>query len=215
MTVATALPHSEGSLLSDWITSFVVRAGYFGIASLMLAENVFPPIPSELIMPLAGFEAAGGRLSLLFVILAGSIGSLAGATFWYLIAARLGPERVRRLAARHGRWLTMSPADVDRVCEWFERRGAAAVLIGRLIPTVRSLVSVPAGISGMPIGRFLALTAIGVTAWTTVLAVAGYFLRQSYGDVSRYVGPVSTGVVVALTLWYIYRVVTFKGGEGE
>jgi membrane protein DedA with SNARE-associated domain len=199
--------------LSDWITGFVVRAGYLGVAALMLAENVFPPLPSELIMPLAGYEAANGRVSLLLVIIAGSLGSLAGATFWYVLAARLGPERVRRLAARHGRWLTMSPADVDRARDWFERRGVVAVLIGRLIPTVRSLISVPAGISGMPLGRFLALSAVGVTAWTSVLAVAGYYLRQSYGDVSRYVGPVSTGVVVILVLWYVYRVATFKGVE--
>lgn len=196
--------------MADWITAFVVRAGYAGIAALMLAENVFPPIPSELIMPLAGFEAASGRMSLVAVIAAGSVGSLAGATFWYLLARRLGHARVRRLAARHGRWLTMTPADVDRARDWFVRRGGVAVLLGRLVPTVRSLISVPAGISGMPLGRFVALTAVGVTAWTTVLAVAGYLLRQAYSDVEGYINPAATAVIAALALWYVVRVIRFK-----
>lgn len=196
--------------MADWITAFVVRAGYAGIAALMLAENVFPPIPSELIMPLAGFEAASGRMSLIAVIVAGSLGSLAGATFWYLLARRLGPDRVRRLAARHGRWLTMTPADVDRARDWFVRRGAVAVLAGRLVPTARSLISIPAGITGMPLGRFVGLTAVGVTVWTSVLAIAGYLLRQAYSDVERYINPVATVVMAALALWYVVRVFRFK-----
>lgn len=196
--------------MADWITAFVVRAGYAGIAALMLAENVFPPIPSELIMPLAGFEAASGRMSLIAVIVAGSLGSLAGATFWYLLARRLGPDRVRRLAARHGRWLTMTPADVDRARDWFVRRGAVAVLAGRLVPTARSLISIPAGITGMPLGRFVGLTAVGVTVWTSVLAIAGYLLRQAYSDVERYINPVATVVMAALALWYVVRVLRFK-----
>ncbi len=199
--------------MADWITWFVVRAGYAGVAALMLAENVFPPIPSELIMPLAGYEAASGRLSLLAVIVAGSIGSLSGATFWYLLARRLGYDRVRRLAARHGRWLTMSPRDVDQARDWFVQRGAVAVLVGRLVPTVRSLISVPAGLAGMPLGKFLALTAIGVTGWTTVMTIAGYLLRQAYSDVERYLNPVATAVVVILAIWYVVRVIRYDPGE--
>ncbi|WP_443024769.1 DedA family protein [Sphingomonas sp. MA1305] len=199
--------------LGDWITALVVRAGYAGVAALMLAENVFPPIPSELIMPLAGFQAASGRLSLVLVIAAGSLGSLAGATFWYLLAKRLGYDRVHRLAARHGRWLTMTPADIDLAREWFATRGGTAVLLGRLVPTVRSLVSIPAGIAGMPVGRFLALSAVGVTAWTTVLATAGFLLRQAYSDVGRYLDPVATLVMSALVLWYAIRVWRFDPGD--
>lgn len=149
-------------------------------------------------------------MSLVAVIAAGSVGSLAGATFWYLLARHLGHARVRRLAARHGRWLTMTPADVDRARDWFVRRGAVAVLLGRLVPTVRSLISVPAGLSGMPLGRFVALTAVGVTAWTTVLAVAGYLLRQAYSDVEGYINPVATVVIAALALWYVVRAIRFR-----
>ncbi|MCU6453399.1 DedA family protein [Sphingomonas sp. A2-49] len=194
----------------DWITSLISRTGYGGIALLMLAENVFPPIPSELIMPLSGFEAASGRLSFAGVIVAGSVGSLAGATFWYWIAVWLGSDGVRSLAARHGRWMTMSPDDVDRATDWFRTRGGKAVLIGRLVPTVRSIISVPAGLSGMPFRRFFVLSALGVTVWSAVLATGGYMLRSAYGTVAHYLNPISAVVLVLLVGWYLYRVATFN-----
>jgi membrane protein DedA with SNARE-associated domain len=194
----------------DWITSFVVRSGYVGVLLLMLAENVVPPIPSELIMPLAGFTAARGQLSLLLVVLAGTAGSLLGAVFWYVVGKRLGLERLKHLAARHSRWLTLSPDDVDRADDWFRRHGARAVFFGRLIPTVRTLISVPAGIAGMPLPQFLAWSVLGTSLWTALLAGAGYLLQSQYGRVSDYLNPVSTVVVVLITGWYLYRVVTFR-----
>jgi len=196
----------------DWITGIVRSVGLVGIALLMFLENVFPPIPSELIMPLAGFEAARGSLSLVGVIIAGSIGSLAGAALWYWIGLRIGSARLKRLARRHGRWLTISPANVDQANAWFaRRRGGVAVLLGRLIPTVRTFISVPAGVARMPLPRFLAYSALGTGAWTTLLALAGYLLESQYARVSAWLNPVSTAVVVLLLGGYLWRVVRHDG----
>jgi membrane protein DedA with SNARE-associated domain len=194
----------------DWIVAVLDRAGYPGIALLMFLENVFPPIPSELIMPLVGFASARGEFSLLLAVLAGTFGSLAGALLWYWIGLRLGRPRIERLAGRHGRWLTLSPADIERASAWFARHGSAAVLIGRLVPTIRTLISVPAGLQRMPAGLFLIYSGIGTLGWTGLLAAAGYMLEARYQDVSAYLNPVSTVVAVALLLWYFWRVATFK-----
>jgi membrane protein DedA with SNARE-associated domain len=201
--------------MSDWITGFVVRSGYVGVLLLMLAENVVPPIPSELIMPLAGFTAARGQLSLALVILAGTVGSLLGAVLWYYVGKRLGLERLKHLAARHGRWVTLSPDDVDRADGWFRRHGAKAVFFGRLIPTVRTLISVPAGIACMPLPAFLAWSVLGTSLWTALLAGAGYLLQSQYERVSDYLNPVSTVVVVLIIGWYLYRVATFRADGRE
>lgn len=179
----------------DWITGLMEATGYLGILLLMLAENVFPPIPSELIMPLAGFAAAQGRLSIVLVVLAGTAGSLLGALFWYVLGRWLGGERLRRLAARHGRWLTLSPGEIGQAEDWFRRHGAKAVLLGRLIPAVRTLISVPAGITGMRLPGFLAWTALGTGLWTALLAGAGYLLQGQYALVAAYVNPASNVVV--------------------
>ena len=196
----------------DWITGFVRQAGYVGVFLLMLAENVVPPIPSELIMPLAGFAAARGHLSILLVVLVGTAGSLLGALFWYVIGRRLGLERLKRLAARHGRWLTLSPDDVARADEWFGRHGGKAVFFGRLVPTVRTLISVPAGINGMPLPSFLAWSALGTLGWTALLAGAGFLLQSQYELVGDYLNPASTVLIALIVAWYLYRVVTFRGG---
>ena len=194
----------------DWITGLLKSTGYLGVLLLMLAENVFPPIPSELIMPLAGFNAARGELSLILVILAGTVGSLAGVSLWYWIGLKLSVERLKRFSDKHGRWLTMTREDIDRASDWFDRRGGVAVLFGRLIPTVRTLISVPAGVSSMPFGTFLLFSAIGTAAWTTLLTLAGYWLQGAYDEVQNYVGPVSNVIVAVIAIAYVYRVATFK-----
>lgn len=194
----------------DWITGLVGRTGYLGILLLMLAENVFPPIPSELIMPLAGFTAARGELGIVLVVLAGTAGSLLGALAWYYVGRRLGSARLKDLAARHGRWLTLSPEDLDAAEDWFRRHGAAAVFLGRLVPGVRTLISVPAGITGMGLPRFLAWTALGTALWTALLAGSGYLLQAEYGRVAGIVNPASNVIVGLIAAWYVYRVVTFR-----
>jgi membrane protein DedA with SNARE-associated domain len=198
----------------DWVTGFVERAGYWGIALLMLAENVFPPIPSELIMPLAGFSAAKGSLSFIGVVLAGVAGSILGTVLWYAVGRWLGCERLKRFAARHGRWLTLSPDEVNQAQAWFARHGGKAVLIGRLVPGVRTLISVPAGVADMPLAPFLIYSAVGTAAWSSLLAAGGYFLESQYGTVAAFLNPVSNVVFGLIVVWYLYRVVTRPGGEG-
>ena len=199
----------------DWITSLVQHTGYVGIALLMLAENVFPPIPSELIMPMAGFSAARGELNFGLVVLAGTVGSVLGALFWYYVGKRLGITRLKRWAGAHGRWLTISPDEVDRASAWFDRHSGRAVFIGRLVPAIRSLISVPAGIARMPMGAFLAYSTIGTGLWAGLLAGAGYLLGGQYELVEAWLNPISNVIFGALVLFYLYRVVTFgRRGAG-
>ncbi|SIS93845.1 membrane protein DedA, SNARE-associated domain [Roseivivax lentus] len=195
--------------MSGWITTFITEYGYWAVAGLMFIENVFPPIPSEIVMPLAGYSASVGDKSLFLMIVAGAVGAIAGAILWYWIGIKIGTAGLRHFAARHGRWLTLTPEDVDRADAWFDAHGHKAVLVGRLIPGVRTLISVPAGLSEMTLRRFLIYTSIGTVIWTAFLAVAGWYLGQHYEVVGRYTGPVSNLVVAVLVLWYLWRVATY------
>lgn len=199
-----------GYSVFDWIVSLIDKAGYIGIALLMLLENVFPPIPSEVIMPLAGFSAAKGTLSFTGVIIAGTIGSLAGAYFWFLIGRWIGPKRLKRFAAKHGRWLTLHPDEIDQARAFFSRHQALALFLGRLIPAIRSLISVPAGVNCIPISTFLLWSSLGTALWTVLLAGAGYLLESQYEMVSEWLNPVSNVVFAGLVVWYVYRVIRFK-----
>ncbi|MDQ7261452.1 DedA family protein [Paracoccus sp. PS-1] len=194
----------------DWVVSTIESWGYLGVLMLMVAENVFPPIPSEVIMPLAGFLAGSGRMSLTLTILVGTIGSVLGTLMWYYIGLWFGEERLKRFAARHGRLLTLSPSDIDAAHDWFQRHGAMAVFFGRMIPAIRTLISVPAGLARMPMWKFLLYTVIGSALWTGVLTFAGLMLHENYALVADWVDPLSKLVVVAVVAIYLYRVVTWK-----
>ncbi len=191
------------------LATLIDHGGYPGIVLLTFIETIFPPLPSELFMPMAGYAAARGDLSLAGVILAGSFGSLAGAWFWYGVGRAIGLARARELAARHGRWLTLHPRDIDRGNAWFARFGGRVVLFGRMVPAIRSVVSVPAGIAHMPLARFLLLSAIGTVIWTSLLMTAGYLLGAEYGRVASWADPVSKLVIGGLVAGYVYRLVTF------
>ncbi|MCF3934151.1 DedA family protein [Acuticoccus sp. M5D2P5] len=197
----------------DLITHFLEYGGYVGLAFLMLLENVFPFIPSEVIMPLAGYVAHRGDMNLFLVILSGSIGSIAGAVFYYYIGWWLGLARVHRFIGRYGRWLTISNDDIDRSHAWFIRHQQKAVLIGRLLPTVRTLISIPAGIAKMSQPRFVFLTSIGTTAFTAILAVAGHALGSQYHLVEEWMNPLTNVIVAAVVISYIYRVIVYRPRE--
>jgi len=195
--------------MDSWLVELIGRAGYLGVAFLMFLETVFPPIPSEVIMSLAGFQASRGHMTLAGVIGAGVGGAMFGNTFWYLVARAYGYKRFRKLTERYGRLLTVYPEEVDYAETWFHRWGAAAVGVGRIIPTARSLISVPAGILKMSFSRFVFYSTIGTAIWTAVLATAGYLLGRAYADAARFIDPVATGVMVLLVLLYLYRLVTY------
>ncbi|MCK8781701.1 DedA family protein [Rhizobium sp. NTR19] len=196
--------------MEGFVHSMMQQFGVFGIALLMFLENIFPPIPSELIMPLAGYLSTQGDMSIFAVVAAGSVGSLLGIIPWYFLGRMLGEKRLKSFAARHGRWVTMSPEDIETAGERFRRHGRLSVLVGRLIPTVRTLISVPAGIARMPFWQFLLYSAVGSVIWTAALAFAGYGLGQAYEVVKDYVDPISTGIFVIIVVAYAYRVITFK-----
>jgi len=175
----------------DWVRNTVSSGGYPALAGLILAENLFPPIPSELILPLAGFYVGQGEMAFALAVLAATIGSLAGALLLYAIA-RFGG---RRLILRWSRWLRVKEKDLDRADGWFDAHGGWVVLFGRLVPGARSLVSIPAGLSEMPVLRFTALTALGSTVWNCALIGAGWALGEHYEQVGGIVGPIGTAVV--------------------
>ena len=151
--------------MADWVIRFIEEHGYAGIALLMLAENVFPPLPSELIMPFAGFQAARGQLHWAVVIISGAFGSLVGTLPWYFAGRLLGLERVLRFADCHGRWLTLSRKDIERAENWFVERGPLVLVVGRLVPALRTIISLPAGVSRLPFWRFCLWTAAGSLIW--------------------------------------------------
>ena len=184
----------------EWITSTIRQLGYVGVATLTFLENLFPPIPSEVVIPLAGFVSARGELNIWGVIGAATAGSLAGAYFWYELGRRMGERGVREWVGRHGKWITLSPRDLDRAHDWFRRRGGAAVFIGRLVPGVRTFVSLPAGFAGMPLLPFLFYSAVGTAAWTAALAYAGFVLQSGFTRVEEYVGIATNVLLVGFVL---------------
>lgn len=191
----------------DWITGVIEKLGYWGIAALTLLENVVPPIPSEVVVPLAGYVAAKGQLSFWGVVAAASAGALAGAIGWYGVARSIGNKRLRHWITAHGKWVTLTPDTIDKAQDWFDRRGPWAVFLGRLVPGVRTFVSVPAGFAEMPFLPFVLSSAAGTIIWTLALAWAGVALRSRFEMVGDYVNQVSNVLLGAFVAYLSYRYV--------
>ena len=181
--------------------------GYIGIAFLMALENIFPPIPSELIMPLAGFTASQGKLEFLPVVIAGTIGSVLGASPWYFLGRYWGLRRTKKIADKYGKWLTVSGEDVEKAKLWFDRRGYIATGVGRLVPGIRTYISIPAGISRMPLLPFLIYSTVGSFIWVALLTYGGYILGENYDKVSAYLKPVSIIVLISVLAFSIYWII--------
>lgn len=181
--------------------------GYFGLALLVAIENLFPPIPSEIILPLAGFNSSLGDMNVFLAILFATIGSLVGALALYYIGYYFGEERVRYIVRRWGKWLGFKESDVDKADEWFDKYGGVAVMLCRVVPIVRSLISIPAGLRKMPMLAFLLFTTLGSLTWNTILIFAGYLLGDNWDHVEEYVGIlqyVVIAVVLIIGVWWVW-----------
>ncbi|NKE61967.1 DedA family protein [Lentzea sp. PSKA42] len=178
-----------------------------GAALLVGLDNIFPPVPSELVLPLAGFSASQGTMSLFMALFWTTLGSVVGALLTYWLGAWLGRDRVRALIARTP---LMKPSDFDRTEKWFLRHGTKAVFFGRMVPLFRSLISLPAGVERMPMRQFLPLTALGSLIWNSVFVVAGYQLGANWRLVDGYAGilqnVVIAAVAIAIVLFVMVRV---------
>jgi membrane protein DedA with SNARE-associated domain len=191
--------------MEDWIIHLVNWSGYWGVALLMLIETIFPPVPSEVIMTVAGLSASRGNMNFAGVVAAGTAGAMLGNFFWYWLAIKFGEHRLKRLVDQHSRWLTLDWAEVERGRALFDRHGAVIVLVARMLPTLRSLISIPAGLFGLSLRRFLLFSTIGTAGWSAALAGAGYFLGSQFDDVEKIIGPLSTLVIAAIVISYICR----------
>jgi membrane protein DedA with SNARE-associated domain len=194
--------------LTTWAKDFVESAGYVGVFLMVVLENVFPPIPSEAILPLAGFLAGEGRFWLPAVILAATMGAVAGALILYYAAYWFGEARLRWLIRKYGKWFAVSERDLDSANAWFDHHGYKAVFLCRMVPIVRSLVSLPAGLRRMNLVPFIAYTAIGSGLWNSLLIVAGWWLGDNWEDVSHLVDyldyPMYVAIIGAL-IWFIWK----------
>ncbi|GAA4688717.1 membrane protein DedA, SNARE-associated domain [Promicromonospora umidemergens] len=205
--------HSFASTVAEWAIGLMETLGAPGAGVAIALENLFPPLPSEVILPLAGFTAAQGTLVLWHVLIWTTAGSVVGAVLLYGLGAWLGRDRLRAIVDRMP---LVSLEDVDKAESWFNRHGDWAVLIGRLIPIVRSLISIPAGVERMSIWRFLAFTTLGSGVWNTLLVGAGYQLGEQWHVVEQGVGVFQKVVIVVvglLVVWWVVKMVRRRQGQ--
>ncbi|KRO46811.1 MAG: hypothetical protein ABR56_01300 [Acidimicrobium sp. BACL27 MAG-120823-bin4] len=208
--------------LANWVQDVINQFGYFGVALLVVIENVFPPIPSEIVLPFAGFVAQQGAsavnatagaaqsdTTVIGMMIAATVGSVVGALILYFVSAAIGPERLRGFVERFGKWFGVKSADLVRAEEWFDRRSNAAVLVGRCVPLIRSIVSIPAGFRRMKLTSFVVLTAIGSAVWNIALIGAGALLGDQWERVGEYVG-VFQWLVIAAVLVFLVRFVASR-----
>ncbi len=194
--------------MTAWIIAIMERLGYFGIALLMFLDNVFPPIPSEIIMPSAGYTASQGTLTLVGVIIAGSLGSLLAAAVLYWIGYQFSHAAIFRFVDRYGKYLFIQSDDVKKSLAWFEQYGHRIVFLGRMVPAVRSLISIPAGMSRMPFWKFMLFSGLGTIIWTTFLACMGFYFGENQALMQQIFSQV--GYVILAIVALIIAVITYR-----
>lgn len=186
------------SSLATWVQDVIEQLGYLGVALLVVLENVFPPIPSEIVLPFAGFVAQQGSESVVLMILAATVGSVIGALIMYWIAAIIGDERLHAFTRRFGKWVQIREADLTRAEEWFDRHAMSAVLVGRCVPLIRSVVSIPAGFRRMKLIPYIAYTFLGSLVWNIALVGAGAVLGENWERVEPVVATFQWIVIVVI-----------------
>lgn len=196
--------------MSDWVVRLIDAGGYWGIALLMVLENVFPPIPSELIMGIGGIRVGQGQMELLPLLVAGTIGTTIGNLFWYYLGFVLGYERLKPLVERYGRWATLRWSEVEWLHRTFQKHGEKIVFFFRFMPVFRTIVSLPAGLFAMSFWRFVIWTSGGALIWNIILVGAGYYLGVHFDRIDEYLGPLTNAAVVFMVAAYIWRLATWK-----
>ena len=200
--------------LATWVQDVINQFGYFGVALLVIIENVFPPIPSEIVLPFAGFVAQQGSsaaqsdTSVIGMMIAATIGSVVGALILYFVSAAIGPDRLRAFVEKFGKWFGVKSSDLVRAEAWFDRRSSLAVLVGRCVPLIRSIVSIPAGFRRMKLSSFVVLTAIGSAVWNIALIGAGAVLKDQWDVVGDYVGVFQWVVILAIVVFVVRFVIS-------
>ena len=192
----------------NWAISLVETLGYAGVALLVALENLFPPIPSEVVLPLAGFVAASEEASVGGMVLAATIGSMLGAYALYGVSAAVGPIRLRGFVEKYGKWLRLGEEDLDRAEAWFDQKARTVVMISRCVPLMRSLISVPAGFRRMPLLQFSLYTLAGSLVWNLALVGAGYLLGENWKQAGQPVDVLQGVVVLAIVIavaWFVWR----------
>ena len=191
----------------DWATDIIEQIGLAGVALLVALESVFPPIPSELVLLLTGFNVNEGRFGLVPAIILATVGSVVGALILYAFGAWISEERLERFLGSAGRFIGLTRGDVDRGFRWFERHGPKVVFFGRLIPLVRSVVSIPAGADRMPLGRFTLLTAAGSLVWNTVWILIGRQLGDQWQKAERWSDLIERGLIAVVLVVLVVLIV--------
>lgn len=199
--------------MTDWVVWLIDAGGYWGIGLLMVLENVFPPIPSELIMGIGGIRVGQGRMEMLPLLFAGTIGTTIGNYFWYWVGCRLGMEKLRPLVRRYGRILTMEWKDVEALNRLFTRHGEKIVFFFRFMPAFRTMISLPAGLFHMGKWRFMIWTSAGALIWNIILAGGGHILGANFAQIDEYLGPVTTVAVAIGVIFYVWRLIVWRPSE--
>lgn len=196
--------------MQQFILHIIEQFGYFGVFFLILLENVFPPIPSEVILLISGFFSSYTSLSVFYMILASTLGSFLGAIILYYIGKIFNKERLKKIVnGRFGKILFLKEKDIDKADEWFDNKGNKSVFFCRFVPIVRSLISIPAGMSEMPMGKFIIYTICGSMIWNTVLICLGYRLGSNWEYVLTILDKYKMVVIVILVIIFGYVIIKF------
>lgn len=206
MTASAAAGNGTDELtgITGWAADVMTNLGGPGVGAIVALENLFPPIPSEVVLPLAGFLTGQGNLSVVAVILWATAGSVIGAVVLYGLGAVLGRDRLRRIADRVP---LVSVHDLDRAEQWFARRSGRAVFVGRMVPVVRSFVSVPAGVERMPLPKFVAYTTAGSALWNALFVLLGYALGSRWQSVGTYSTYLNNAIIALVVVGVVVVVV--------
>lgn len=199
--------------MTEFLIDLVEAWGYLGVAIAMFLENVFPPIPSEVIMGLTGMAVADGKLSFAGAVAAGTAGAVLGNWVWYWIGRAVGYSRFRVLVDHYGRWLTLDWPEVEKIVGIFQRNDSKIVFWARFLPQVRTMISLPAGMMRMGQWRFVLWTTLGSGIWNAILIGAGYILRNEFGQFDEYYGWIAVVMMAAVVALYLYRVITWRPAD--